>query len=320
LVKAELERRLPREELASFISSIPHVTFFQTPTWIESLEAAFGAFHAAWLTVRGRGELAGVMPVVRIAKGPFSYLWSLPFGTYGDPITRDESVREALLKRFFEMARSSVCLEAGVNLFFPASRDALPREARVRAEECRIVALDGGFEEVWRTAWSSKRRQLARRAEDAGVAVRLLESEQEVRRFHDIYTEESRPWGGVHPYPLALFLELFKRRSEGVFVWGAFMRGELFGGHIDFCYGDMAQAWQGGMAKEAKEFEAGALLIKKAMEEACARGCRAFNLGSSGGNEGIIFFKESLGGREYAYAGATMQKRWWKLIRGRGRA
>jgi CelD/BcsL family acetyltransferase involved in cellulose biosynthesis len=318
-VKAEFEHRPPREELVSFIVSSRHATFFQTPAWLESLEAAFAAFDSAWFTVRERGELVGAMPVVRMARGPFSYLWSLPFGTYGDPIARDESIRGVLLKKFFHVARSPSCLEAGVNLFHPAPEGSIPFEARVRPEECRIVALERGFEEVWSTGWSSKRRQLVRRAEDAGVAVRLLESEAEVRRFHEIYAHESHPWGGVHPYPLMLFVELFRRRSEGVLVWGAFLRDELLGGHIDLYFGDTAQAWQGGMAEQAKEFETGALVIKKAMEEACARGCRVFNLGSSGGNEGILFFKESLGGREYAYASATVRKRWWGLLRGRRR-
>ena len=316
-MKAELEHRPPREELVSFIGSAAHATFFQTPPWLESLDAAFASFDSAWLTVRERGEIVGAMPVVRVMRGPFSYLSSLPFGTYGGPIARDDSIRRLLLEKFFDMVRSPACLEAGVNLFHPAPEGSFPRGARVRPEECRIVGLEGGFEEVWRTGWSSKRRQLVRRAEDAGVTVRLLESETEVRRFHDIYVQESRPWAGVHPYPLMLFLELFKRRSEGVLVWGAFVSAQLLGGHIDLYFGDMAQAWQGGMAEQAKEFEASALVLKKAMEEACARGCRAFNLGSSGGNEGILFFKESLGGREFAYTSATMRKLWWGLLRGR---
>ena len=82
----------------------------------------------------------------------------------------------------------------------------------------------------------------------------------------------------------------------------------------------MAQAWQGGMTERAGEFETGAILIKSAMEEACRRGCRVFNLGSSGGNRGILFFKESLGGREHRYAIVTARKRWWALVRGRSGA
>jgi hypothetical protein len=319
-VKAELEHRPPREELERFIGSIPGATFFHTPAWLDSLEKAFGDFRVLWLTAREAGVLAGVMPVVRISRGPFLYLWSLPFGTYGEPLAMDGRVREALLAEFLRLARAPACLEAGAVLFRGESPARAPHGSSVMMEECRLVSLEKGFDEVWNTQWSSKRRQLARRGLDAGVVVRSLETEEEVKRFHAIYAGESRAWGGVHPYPERLFLELFRRRSGGVLFWGAFLNNDLLGGHIDFYHGEMAQAWQGGMTERAREFETGAILIKSAMEEACRRGCRVFNLGSSGGNRGILFFKESLGGREHRYAIITARKRWWALVRARSGA
>jgi hypothetical protein len=319
-VNVELEHRPPREELERFIGSVPGATFFHTHAWLDSLEKAFGDFRAHWLTARDAGVLAGVMPVVRIARGPFSYLWSLPFGTYGDPLAREGSVREALLSEFLRLAQAPGCLEAGAVLFRGETPARSPRGFRVMKEECRIVSLEKGFDEAWNTQWSSKRRQLARRGFDAGVVVRSLETEEEIKRFHEIYAAESRAWGGVHPYPERLFLELFRHRSGGGVFWGAFLHNDLLGGHIDFYHGEMAQALQGGMTERAREFETGAILIKSAMEEACRRGCRVFNLGSSGGNRGILFFKESLGGRERRYTVITARKRWWALVRGRSGA
>lgn len=317
-MKVEIEHRSLPAELDSFIGSFPGATFFQTPSWLEALRESFKRFDGAWLTAREGGTLLGTMPVVRISKGAFSYLWALPFGSYGDPLARDESVRDAILDRFFEMAKSPSVLEAGLVLFDGRLPARVPRGALTRMEECRLVRLDDGFEAVWR-CWSGKRRQLVRRGEESGVVARLLEGEREVKRFHAIYAAQSRAWGGVHPYPEAFFLELFRRRSGGALFWGAFLKGELLGGHIDFYFGGMAQAWQGGMTERAHEFEAGAILIKSAMEEACRRGCRVFNLGSSGGDPGILFFKESVGGHEYRYPVITMRKRWWALVRGGAR-
>jgi len=316
-VKADFEHRPDREEIDRFVGSIPGATFFHTSAWLDSLEGAFGGFRASWLTVREGGGLVGVMPAVRIARGPFWLLWSLPFGTYGGPLARDGRAREALLDGFLRVARSPRCLEAGAVLFGAEPPSPVPRGAAVAMEECRLVSLERGFDEVWNTGWSSKRRQLARRGLEAGVVTRGLESAEEVRRFHAIYARESRAWGGVHPYPERLFLELFARRGAEVVFWGAFLGADLLGGHIDFYRGEMAQAWQGGMTERAREFETGTILIKSAMEEACRRGCRVFNLGSSGGNRGILFFKESLGGREHRYAIVTTRKPWWAIARGR---
>jgi hypothetical protein len=319
-VKAELEHLPPREELERFIGSVPGATFFHTAAWLDSLETAFGDFRVIWLAVRDAGALAGVMPAVRIARGPFSYLWSLPFGTYGGPLARDGRIREALLDGFFRLARAPRCLTAGAVLFGEEAPPRAPRGFGVAMEECRLVPLDRGFDDVWNTRWSAKRRQLARRGLDAGIAVRSLATEEEVRCFHTIYAGESTAWGGVHPYPERLFLELFRRRSGHVVFWGAFLGDDLLGGHIDFYHGETAQAWQGGMTERARGFETGAILIKSAMEEACRRGCRLFNLGSSGGNRGILFFKESLGGQEHRYPVVTARKRWWALVHGRSGA
>ncbi|MDD4858063.1 MAG: GNAT family N-acetyltransferase [Candidatus Krumholzibacteria bacterium] len=316
-MKVALEHFPLPAELDAFLGSFPRATFFQTPAWLDALRESFTGFGAAWLVARDGAAIAGAMPVVRIRKGPFSRFWALPFGTYGDPLARDETAREALLDGFFALARSPLCLDGGVVLFRGDSPARIPRGARVSMAECRLVSIDRGFDEVWKK-WSSKRRQLVRRGEEAGVAVRSLETEEEVRDFHRIYIEESRSWGGVHPYPERLFLELFRRRAQGAVLLGAFLNGALLGGHIDFYFGEMAQAWQGGMTKRAGEFEAGAILIRSAIEEACRRGCRLFNLGSSGGNRGILFFKESLGAREYRYPVITFGQRWWALVRGRG--
>jgi CelD/BcsL family acetyltransferase involved in cellulose biosynthesis len=315
-VKVALEHCPLLEELDAFIGSFPRATFFQTPAWLDALRESFAGFSAAWLVAREARDLVGVMPVVRIRKGPFSRLWALPFGTYGDPLARDETVRGAILDRFFAMAESFACLDGSVVLFQGEAPASMPRGASVQMAECRLISLQHDFDEVWRNC-SSKRRQLVRRGEEAGVAVRSLETEEEVKIFHRIYVEESRAWGGVHPYPEKLFLRLFGRREQGVVFLGAFLNGALLGGHIDFYFGEMAQAWQGGMTERACEFETGSILIKSAMEEACRRGCRIFNLGSSGGNSGILFFKESLGAREYRYPVVTLGKRWWAIARGR---
>jgi len=296
----EARNRPAPAEIERFVRSFPEATFFHTPAWLEPLAASFPSFDVFWLAEREGGGLAAAMPVARVARGPFFHLHALPFGAYGDPLARSDAAREALFERFFALARSPRCLTARVHCFGGRAPAVLPRGASIREEECSLVPLDGGIEEVWRRT-SSKRRQLARRAERAGAVARLLESEEEVRSLHAIYAGQSRTWGGVHPYPERFFLELWRRRAEGVAVVGAFLGGELLGGHVDLFYGRMAQAWQGGMTARGNEHEAASLCARKGMELACERGMRVFNLGSSAGDRGIALFKESLGGEEHSY-------------------
>jgi hypothetical protein len=316
-VKIGLEETLDSGGVMRFVAGFAEATFFHTPAWIETLDASFPEFTVGWLTAREAGSIVGLMPVVRAAKGPFGFLWALPWGTYGHPIARSTAVKGALIDAFARLAAHPLCLEAAVSVFDGAYLSDVPPAATVRMEECSLIPLEGSFEDFWRNALSSKRRQLCNRGLRSGVSVRMLETEEEVRSFHTLYVTGSRSWGGVHPYPLRFFMELFGRRDDGVVFWGGFLEGRLLGGNIDFYFGDMAQAWQAGLSAEAYPYYVGSLLVTAAVEEAYRRGLKVFNLGSSQDDEGIIFFKKSLGGAEFIYPVLEIRKKWWRWLRNR---
>lgn len=281
------------------------------------LEASFRRFRTAWITAREGGVLVGIMPVVEVRRRPFRLMWALPFGTYGHPLAHDPAIRNALLRTFINFASPPLCLEAAAHFFDGAWLSGLPPSVCVRMEECCLIRLEGSFTDFWQGALSSKRRQLCNRGLRAGITVRALETEEELRAFHALYVSGSRAWGGVHPYPLRFFIELFERRSTGVVFWGGFLKERLLGGNIDFYFGNMAQAWQAGISPEAYPYHVGSLLVTRAVEEAYRRGIKIFNLGSSGGDEGLIFFKKSLGGTEFVYPVLEIKKRWWGWLRRR---
>lgn len=293
---------------------------------MEALSASFPNFEPQWITAREAGELVGFMPLVSIAKGPFRSILALPFGTYGDPVAGDIGVSKMLVREFFDRSKEPGCLEAEANLFFAGSGERLPtfdtggadylsRSVRVRIAESRIINIEGGFEEYWRKGLTKKRRQTYKRGGRAGVVIRPLEREEEVAAFYENYKTESASWGGVHPYPRAFFFELFRKSGEGVVIWGGFVAGELLGGHINFYFGDMAQAWQAGMSERSREYGIDIMLVVEAVAEACRREMKIYNLGSSSGHEGIILFKKLLGGREYRYPVVTARKRWWGWLK-----
>lgn len=316
-MNVSIERQVDEGEVLRLLEVSPKATFFHTPAWLHILTDSFPRFTGGWITIRNGSSLEGFMPFVEIVRGPFRTLWSLPFGTYGDPIAVDEPLERELLRAFGAKASERSCLEAAAYLFGASGSLDVPAGMGLRREECRVVDLEGDFEHYRAKLLSSKRRQLCNRARDEGVVVRRIEDPGRLREFYDLYAAESAPWGGVHPYPYSLFEGIHARRDLGALVIGAYLEDELLGGHIDFCFGGHAQAWQAGMSARAASYEAGAMLVVRAVEEAYERGARYFNLGTSGGNEGIVFFKESLGGREHFYQIVETARRWYRLIRRR---
>jgi len=316
-VEIRFETDLSREEVLEFVSAFEGATFFHSPAWLEILAEAFPRFECGWLTARRRGVLEGLMPVVRVAKGPAFMLHSLPFGTYGDPLSSDPGVRGDMLGRFCEIASSPRCVRAGVNLIGFREGWKTPRGWKRMMEECRVIALPDSFEEYRSRGMSRKRRQLCNRCEREGVIARKLEGEDDFRLFYDVYLRGATGWGGVHPYPREFFRTLMRRASEGVCFWGAFLGDTLLAAHVDFYFGSTAQAWQAGVAPLASEYDAAAYLVMAAVREAIGRGTSVFNLGSSGGDAGMIFFKESMGGAEYLYPVLEKKRRWIEWLKRR---
>jgi hypothetical protein len=316
-VTVSIEQSLDREKALSLLKAFPRSTFFHTPIWLEVLVRAFTAFSGGWITEREGSELVGFMPYIEIRKGPFRNLWAMPFGTYGDPIASSRPTAYRLIERFFEMSSRPGCRRAGASLLCTDVSSGLPPGVNRQTEECRIIELEGTFDEYRSRIVSKKRRQLHNRSQRAGVRIEMIDSRDGFMALYYAYRRGSKDWGGVHPYPLSLFEELFASRDEGVVFWGAVLDDEFLGGHIDLYFGGVAQAWQAGLTERASEFDISSMLVFSAVEEAYRRGMSEFNLGSSGRHSGIRFFKESLGGREYLYSTLTAEKGWSRFLGGR---
>ncbi len=316
-VETRFETDLSREEAIEFISAFEGATFFHSPAWLDILSESFPRFECGWLTAREGGRLVGLMPVTKVKMGPAFKLHALPFGTYGDPLALEPGLRKTLLDAFFSIASSPRCAGAGVNLLGFQEGLEMPRGWKRRTEECRMITLPDSFDEYRSRGMNRKRRQLCNRCEREGVVARRLEGESDLKLFYDSYLHGASGWGGVHPYPMEFFESLLKRTKEGVCFWGAFIGDSLLAAHVDFYFGRTAQAWQAGVTPQAHEYDAAAYLVMVAVSEAISRGSSIFNLGSSDGDAGMIFFKESMGGVEYLYPVLEKRRRWLEWLRRR---
>jgi hypothetical protein len=316
-VETRFETDLSHEEALEFVTAFEDATFFHSPAWLEILAESFPRFECGWLTARQAGVLAGLMPIARVRKGLAFTLYSLPFGTYGDPLAADPALKKKLLDHFISLASSPRCAGAGANLINFHGELEIPGGWRRRMDECRIITLHGSFDEYRSRGMSRKRRQLCNRCEREGVIARRLEGERDLELFYKTYLNGASGWGGVHPYPQKFFESLFRRSSDGVCFWGAFIEDTLLAAHVDFYFGRTAQAWQAGVTPRANEYDAAAYLVMVAVREAISRGTSVFNLGSSSGDAGMIFFKESMGGQEHIYPIVEKKRRWLEWLRKR---
>jgi len=315
LVKLDIEDSITQDELADLLRDFRFSSFFNSVEWVRVLTSSFDNFSSFWITARRGGRLEGAMPVVRVNRKFFFYFRSLPFATYGTPLASSPALRARLIEEFMELSSGPGCMNSVAVIFDPSWKEWVPAGLPGVRAESRIIELKEDFDFYRTNSLSSTKRKVCRRNQRAGVKIRNLRSEGELYEFYRIYRDRSSGWGGVHPLPGSLFRNIFKLGDPGITFTGAFLEGRMLGCHIDFYRGNMAQAWISGVSSEGNEYGAASFLIFNSVREAYRKGMRYFNLGSSGGNEGLIFFKESLGGERYDYLIVNSEKWWWKWIR-----
>jgi CelD/BcsL family acetyltransferase involved in cellulose biosynthesis len=297
-MKLELLDTFPAE-LDAVADASPRATFYHTGAWMQALADAYPRMSLRCLVARDGDAAVAYLPYFVSRRGPFSTLWSLPFGTYGGPVgVADDGACDELLRAYRRrILRPGVCETGWVDF-----RNARTGQAGETIEsETHLVDISAGFEEVWNARYDKPRRRRVRRAEEAGITVHRAVGLDDVLRFFRVYRERLREWDTGAGHPERLFTSLVERGGERVRLYLACQGEEVLGGHLNLYYKEEVIAWYGMASARGGELQAGTLLYATCMREACEAGYRSYNLGSSLGKASLIDYKQSLGGVPYRY-------------------
>ncbi len=288
----------------------PEATFYHTGTWIESLSHTYPSMQFQCLIARSGAETFGFLPYFVLKKGPIRAVWSMPFGTYGGPVTLgDDAVHRLLLDTYVRMRKHTGVHEMGM-VDFQNRISGGP--FRIEDAATHLIELKGDFEEIWKNDFEKSKRRQTRKARREGLSVTEARSVDEVKGYYELDTERTKKWGKRSPYAERLFIELFTRGGGDVRLFLARSGDELIGGHLNFYFKDSVIAWNGVTRDMRAGREAGTLLYSECIRHACERGFRHYNLGASLEKRSLIDYKESLGGVTYEYRIAR-----WRSIVGR---
>ena len=270
--------------------------------WLEALALTDFRPRLAILCARRGGRLAGAVPVAVSRRFGMSWARSLPFGTYGGPLTAADdpdpgAVRAALARAFDEwLERERIAGGEVVHAPLVAGAGSDPAWAalagRVTAGAAHIVDLTAGREAVQAGLRGATRRGL-RHAERAGVE--FHERPEALAEVHALYLQQSREWGLARPYPLAFLRAVLAHPSAFARLFVVTCGGRLEAGMMALSGGGETFLWWSGAARASRRSLSYPYLIHGIIEHACAAGQRRANIGSSGGREALHYFKEGMG-------------------------
>lgn len=292
-----LDQFTPELEMAAEQS--PQATFYHARLWTECLSRAFSSMSFRCIVAEEGGRVLGYLPFFIISKGPVRIHWSMPFGTYGGPVTLGSSdLYHPLLKKFVRMGKELWVYET---VFTDYANRVPGRPFQTEEHLTHLIDLEGGFDEIWTKSFDKSKRKQTKRAERMGVKVIESTSLGEAARFYDIYVSRVREHRGKIHYPQKLFIELVRNSGKLVKLFLSYHENQLLGGQLCFYYKDMVIAWYGSTTLESRDVQASTGLYAHCIRHACENGYKWFNLGGSIGKDSLMDYKMSFGGHPHRY-------------------
>lgn len=287
-------------ELDEIARRSPRGTYYHTGAWIGSLKAVYSRLSFRCLMAEDGGEIVGYLPFFYARRGPVRTAWSLPFHTYGGPVSVTGDADLPLLQAYGKVLSGADVVKVGW-VDFGGLGSAAGGEWEAADCHTHVIDISPGFDALWEGKIDRQRKKRARRAERLGVTVRRMQTDDDVRRYYSVYHDRIERWGGGDRYPEQLFFELLTRGRDSTRLYLAFCGEEFLGGHLNFYFRDMVTSWNGVTSIESNHLQPATALYIHCIKEACDEGYSRYNLGASLNKQSLIDYKESLGGDVFRY-------------------
>jgi hypothetical protein len=197
-----------------------------------------------------------------------------------------------------------------------AWRSVAPEGYEASEHVTHVADISLGFEHMWNNAFKGPVRTKIRKAERCGLDIECDTTGTSIAVFYDLYEQWLAERAERRGIPHALAMRLGRRaeprrKFECVArilgpdcqVWIASLDGRPIASHIQLTYGAHSTYWRGySLREEAGRTRATYLLQSRMIEDACARGCRTYDMGESGGVESLVQFKARFGAEPQTYS------------------
>ncbi|UCF78319.1 MAG: GNAT family N-acetyltransferase [Candidatus Eiseniibacteriota bacterium] len=313
-----------QEKWDRLLESSLGATVFHCREWATVLGATFKELSIKYIVIEDqRGSYVAGMPLAVSRSIVAAKYRSMPFGTYGGPLImkgqEDEAavfmgaslqgVTRSLLPFSFScvLYDTPVVIERALAYVFPGGR----REK----VSTHLIDLEEGFQRLWDHSFDKETRTCARKAARSGVTVEEDTTHRGAAVLHGLYRKQASFWNPGRIYPERLVSEIVDRMKSRARIWLGVRQGEPVCGVLAFYFGNTLMAWLSGQSEEGRNLRASHLVYAEMMKHACENNYSVFNFGASGSLQGVRFFKESFGAREYSYSIFTYESGLFRFAR-----
>lgn len=275
-----------------------YATYFHSREWSEIWRSyTSGSIKPTPKLISFSDGKTALIPLLAVTqyKGLLTRLYMLSMdGGFGgwispDPLTREHTT---VLVQFLTR-------KLGKELFWRLNPyDELVFESGVPIQQMdytHAINLPQNFTSRYTTQSAPVRK--ARKAEKAGVTISLASSLEDWQEYYQVYQSSLQRWGEktISEHPWEFFAQLFHRNSPNIKLWLARYENRIAGGALCFYSQQHVVYWHGAGLAEFFHVRPVNLLMYTLLKDSYEQGYTWFDFYPSGGMEGVIAFKESLG-------------------------
>ncbi|HEX5131181.1 MAG TPA: GNAT family N-acetyltransferase [Candidatus Krumholzibacteria bacterium] len=279
-----------RARYADILAHCDGASVYQTPAWL-----------GIWERLGARLEFVQIdpetmLPFVVKGAGLLRRAYSLPFDTYGGPVTA-----AAGGPVLFEQAIEALGSPSARVADFGAAMAS--RNGALRPISSHIVDLSLGYEHA-AAAYSDANRRNIRQAIEQGVRVVPVSGPAAARDFFRLHARTVQRHD-ARALPPAFFEAVMADLVPGGMAsfYVALHEGRVVAGNLVLRYGQRSYDWMWAYDDRYSRLRATNLMIDCAIRDEAARGSRELNLGASPNDRlGSVRFKQSFGAHPFAYA------------------
>ncbi len=278
-----------RERYADLVAHCASATVYQTNAWLDVWKH-LGA-DLAFVEV----DSETMLPFVCRGRGPLRRAYSLPFDTYGGPVTARPNGPVSFERVVEPLGRASArVVDFGARM---ASSNGAARKMW-----SHVVDLSKGYDHA-AARYSDSNQRLLRQAREHGVRVDVVDDAALVRAFYAMHLRTVARYG-ARPLPRAFFDAVFASlvpKELATFYVARHANG-VVAGNLVLRHRDRSYDWMWVYDDRHLHLRATNLMIDRAIRDEAARGARLLNLGASPNDRlGSVRFKQSFGAAPFDY-------------------
>jgi CelD/BcsL family acetyltransferase involved in cellulose biosynthesis len=317
----------------------PIVSITQTPEWLHCIQAC-GPYEDRTRLYQTEDGREIVLPLARKRRvpAPLAIDESWPNGWEAGGLLASDG-------RLFASDIEAVVTDlldrptARTRVWIPPVQSGAGEWSAVRSRglwvwprSAHILDLADGFPVVWEQRFSGKTRTMCRKGERNGVVVEADRTGRLVPVFDRLYRQSVNRWAARRRMPLTLarryasrlepgskFAAVAHRLGDACTVRITWSHGKPVAGTIVLTHRDYVTFWRGAMDRAlVTGTGANEMLHRDAILEACASGCRYYDMGTSP-TSSLARFKATIGAEPLAYPRFTMERIPLTMLDTRGR-